>query len=146
MSEALREPQDEAKHTPWFIECDNEHGSPAWFVSKVQRRHAGGLIDAITVCRVRTDEEGAVDPAVKAAVKELIASANACEGINPEAVPDLLEACKEALSLLGSLLGKSSNWDDVIEDVYALLDAASTKATNSNLTGEDACATTPKKD
>ena len=32
--------------------------------------------------------------------RRIVACVNACEGINPEAVPDLLAACRETLSLL----------------------------------------------
>ena len=34
--------------------------------------------------------------------RRIVACVNACEGINPEAVPDLLAACEAALWLLGT--------------------------------------------
>ena len=39
-------------------------------------------------------------PVVDANMNRLVACVNACAGINPEAVPDLLAACKEAVQAL----------------------------------------------
>ena len=36
----------------------------------------------------------------RANARRIVACVNACEGINPEAVPDLLQACKAALAYM----------------------------------------------
>lgn len=42
--------------------------------------------------------------------ERIVACVNACQGINPEAVPDLLEACKAALPALNwSLVHQTGN-------------------------------------
>ncbi|MBE3087783.1 MAG: hypothetical protein IMZ71_01505 [Chloroflexi bacterium] len=88
----------ETKHTPEPWIDDPEKGSAygaapvivanlCWRGDK-KREIAKVLFDA-----------GSEDPEVHANARRIVACVNACEGINPEAVPDLLEALMALLSL-----------------------------------------------
>jgi hypothetical protein len=44
--------------------------------------------------------EGPIDAKSEPDACRIVACVNACDGINPEAVPDLLEACKYFISLV----------------------------------------------
>lgn len=51
--------------------------------------------DGMLIADCRTNTRGAAEECANAA--RIVACVNACEGINPEAVPELLEALKHAL-------------------------------------------------
>lgn len=85
----------ETKHTPGPWRNDPAKGSAVG---------AAPVIVADTCWRGTTREiakvlfhGGSEDPEVQANARRIVACVNACEGINPKAVPDLLAACKEVL-------------------------------------------------
>jgi len=51
---------------------------------------------------------------VAANARRIVACVNACEGINPEAVPDLLEACRKLIE------ANSIHAHEIDEDILAL--------------------------
>ena len=65
----------------------------------------------------------------KADADHILACVNACEGINPKAVPDLLNACK--ILLEDCEMALSNEWDrsdDGFEDSSQILSSALIKA------------------
>ena len=65
---------------------------------------------------LRSDEEH------EANARRIVACVNACEGINPEAVPDLLAACELCLEWMDDVCGIQSPYEEVtikIKDAIA---------------------------
>ncbi len=82
----------EAKHTsePWELHPDYPNQ-----VRRPPSNDAYGLSACIADCSsgIWPDSKTVANAA------RIVACVNACKGINPEAVPDLLNACREALEI-----------------------------------------------
>jgi hypothetical protein len=60
--------------------------------------------------------------------RRIVACVNACEGINPETVPDLLKACRFAIFVLHQVPSTTRVVDETISSVCSLLDTVIAKA------------------
>jgi hypothetical protein len=91
-----------ASHEPW---------PTPWFLipgtSTIARGNPNGPHEIIIQA---TSQRGDAKGRQRATAARIVAVANACEGINPEAVPDMLAALKFALD------PGSGDWRSVVED------------------------------
>ena len=57
----------------------------------------------------------------EANARRIVACVNACEGINPEAVPDLLAACELCLEWMDDVCGIQSPYEEVTIEIKAAI-------------------------
>lgn len=110
----------DAAHTPapWKVRA-NPNGT----LSIDAREPDGTACSPASVNGDATDVE--CGPVTWANARRIVACVNACEGMNPEAVPALLEACRKASALLASL---DEDYAEVESDLYDAIRKAEGKA------------------
>lgn len=98
----------------------------------------GGLIhDASGKCFADiADRDGFMDEQQLATEARIVACVNACAGINPEAVPDLLAALEPFADLLEYPEEATANEDGVIQLWVSLGDIKSARAAIAKAKGE----------
>jgi hypothetical protein len=84
------------KHAPGLLTTMDEFQGQKYIGSFIGRRLASGECDTSGPVMVRT----VATENAKANAERLVACWNACAGIDPAAVPELVEACKDARDLL----------------------------------------------
>ena len=81
-------------HTPGLLAViPPDRNSDRWFICRAAPEVTGAKKFYITVLGTRESADAGID---EADALHLVACWNACEGINPESVPDLLGALKTA--------------------------------------------------
>jgi len=112
-------PMTEAKHTP----------EPIYDTRRLRLSGEGHVR-----CRILKVDGGYCETVVEvwglneerdALAKRLVDCWNACEGINPDAVPDLLTACRAAISAMTDTRSQSCNqYVDATEEIEAAISKA----------------------
>lgn len=106
------------KHTPgpWVVHIDKSRGNWVYNI-RTEKPHnpSGGLGKHIAECNGLMEARGENN------AEHIVACVNACAGINPEAVPELVKACEAIMPHLNSDLDAHEPWVKEIDALAAAL-------------------------
>jgi len=96
-----------------------KHTPGPWIVGRGNRIYMGAAMEAREIA-VATRSDPSIRAQAEANAARIVACVNACEGINPEAVPEIVKALGDLLDVVNWLQGSGNMKSPIVPHPFGL--------------------------